>query len=501
MSSSSLCKENILVLILSVLLLSFTLLVRLFDLSQLLFYFPLDYINDITAYMVQLHFLDVCGFERYCPYWYNGFIAFQFTPPGWYFFAYPLLLVFSDVKIATYLAVVLSLVLGFLITWYGGKKLGFKPLQRLFFFLFFAANANAIRGFLRTGRPHELLAWMLFFGLFFMLLWYKDRKITPRFYTIAPLYAACIITYVAVGVFASLLLIGLFLIKHGKERWHVAITTLLGVVLTFFWTIPYVLHLKESSLLATQQAAWLLQFTPDLLLKQFASFVFPLFFLFLFYLSWKYIPDRRHLLFFLPTLIITVLYIFRLNILLPVFRDIFPSPYFNFFLLLSGYLYITISPDKTFLQRLTHSAVLFGVLLSCIISLFFTSYFAQPTSQAQDLLTFVPQITDTYFILDLPSDVYDKAIIAYSSIYYNKTTSSGYYQHLASSSYLKALSRLGHAMDTSDCSTFLTYTTLLNTTQFLSYANCDFLASCGLNLTAQHKGYCLYTLNPYKQPF
>lgn len=483
-----------LVLWISVLLLGITLLIRVGDGAQLLTTFPIDYINDISAYMAQLYFLDACGYQQFCPYWYNGFVAFRFTPPGWYFFAYPLYLLFTDVKVATYFAIVLSLALGFFITWYGGKKLGFTPLQRLFFFLFFSANANAIRGFLRTGRPHELLAWMLFFGLFFLLLWYKERKITARFYTISFLYASCIITYVAVGIFASLLLAGLFLIKRGKERWHVALATLLGAVFTFFWTIPYALHLNESSLLATQQASWLLQFTPDLLLKQLASLVFPLFFLFLFSLSWKQTSDRNHFLFFLPVLLLAVFYILRLNILLPVFRDIFPSPYFNFFLLLSGYLYLQLS-DRTFLERLTHGLVFFGVVLSCVISLFFTASFTQPPSAAEDLLTLIPHIQDTYFILDLPSDVYDKAIVAYASIYHNKTTSAGYYQHLAPSSYLNALSRMGHAMDTSDCPTFLTSATSLNTTQFISYSHCDFLARCALNLTIDYQGYCLYTLD------
>ena len=482
-------------LLISVLLLGLTFLIRLGDEAQLMTTFPTDYINDISAYMAQLHFLDVCGFEQPCPYWYNGFIAFQFTPPGWYFFAYPLLLLFGDVKIATYLAIVLSLVIGFLLVWHGGKKLKFQPLERLFFFLFFVANANAIRGFLRTGRPHELFAWMLFFGLFLLLLRYKDKKIDAWFYLASLLYTACIISYVAVGVFASLFLAGLFLLKRGKERWHVVGASSLGVVLTFFWTIPYLLNIKNSSLLATQQAAWLLQWTPDLLLKQLAGIVFPLFFLFLFYVSWKEHRSRSDFLFFLPTLILAVLYIFRLNTFLPVFRDIFHSPYFNFFLFLSGYLYLLIIHTKTSLQKFTHLAVFVGIVVSCIISLFFTAYFASPTPQSEDLLTFVPQISGVYLLSDLPPDVYSKAVLAYATIYHNKTTSFGYYQHVKDARYLEDVSLALHAADTQDCALLIRQMQYLHTTEYLSYGSCNFLASCGLRLKADYKGYCLYQLN------
>ena len=69
-----------------IILLAINFVYRLADQSQLLFYFPLDYTNDISSYMAQLFFLDKCGFHAFCPYWFNGFTTFQFTSPAWFFF-------------------------------------------------------------------------------------------------------------------------------------------------------------------------------------------------------------------------------------------------------------------------------------------------------------------------------------------------------------------------------------------------------------------------------
>ena len=102
-------------LYLPILVMLFYFIYRLINQSQLLFYFPLDYFNDVSSYMAQLHFLKVCGFLNFCPYWYNGFISFVSTPPAWFFFALPFYNLFGDVKAATYFTMLLSFVFAFII--------------------------------------------------------------------------------------------------------------------------------------------------------------------------------------------------------------------------------------------------------------------------------------------------------------------------------------------------------------------------------------------------
>ena len=81
-------------------------------------YFPVDYNNDGSSYMAQLFFLKTCGFHNFCSYWYNGFVNFLHSPPGWYFFTLPILEIFGKVNIAMYLSILLILILSFFIIYF-----------------------------------------------------------------------------------------------------------------------------------------------------------------------------------------------------------------------------------------------------------------------------------------------------------------------------------------------------------------------------------------------
>src|SRR3989344_8153197 len=98
---------------------------RLLDQSQMIQHFPLDFANDVSSYMAQLHFLEVCGFHQPCQYWYNGFTAFKFSPPGWYFLFFPLQLLLQNVQLVTYLSLLISLSAGFFLLWHCSKSAGF----------------------------------------------------------------------------------------------------------------------------------------------------------------------------------------------------------------------------------------------------------------------------------------------------------------------------------------------------------------------------------------
>src|SRR3989338_8766435 len=249
----------------SIVLLVITLVVRLLDFAKIIKYFPTDNINDISSYMAQLYFLDACGFHQMCGYWYNGFTAFLFTPPGWYWFAYPLYIISGDVKIATFIAVIITLIIAFVFIYKFGKHLNIKPWLRVLFFLIVFANANAIRGFLRTGRPHEMLAWVWFIMLFWILLYYKDKKIDAKLYLVSIIFAAIIITYVAVAIFAAMLFLGFVLCKKGSERFKAISAAVIGFLLTTFWSIPYVINLGDSVVTSLEQGRWLLMFQQELL--------------------------------------------------------------------------------------------------------------------------------------------------------------------------------------------------------------------------------------------
>src|SRR3989344_2436430 len=96
-----------------IIILAINLLIRIIDQSKITYIFPLDLTNDGSSYISLLFFLDKCGFHNFCSYWYNGFISFQLTPPGWYFFTYPLLLIFNNYQVAYFVSIIIIFLLSF----------------------------------------------------------------------------------------------------------------------------------------------------------------------------------------------------------------------------------------------------------------------------------------------------------------------------------------------------------------------------------------------------
>ena len=94
-------------LYLPIFILGINLIIRLINQSKIIKQFPLDIVNDISAYIAELHFLNICGFHNFCPYWYNGFTSFQLSTPGWHFFTYPLYLIFNDYLKAVYTSMII----------------------------------------------------------------------------------------------------------------------------------------------------------------------------------------------------------------------------------------------------------------------------------------------------------------------------------------------------------------------------------------------------------
>ena len=141
-------------------------------------YFPVDYNNDGSSYMAQLFFLKTCGFHNFCSYWYNGFVNFLHSPPGWYLFTLPIFNLFQIVNVATYLSMILMFIISFLIVYFLYGKIGLTRFERTVFFIFFFGNAIAIGNFIKLIRVHELFAWMNFLLFFFLIFYFKDKKLT-----------------------------------------------------------------------------------------------------------------------------------------------------------------------------------------------------------------------------------------------------------------------------------------------------------------------------------
>ena len=118
------------ILLLPIILLLANFVYRIINFSTILYRFPLDITNDLTAYIADIPFFDMYGFFGYVPQWYNGFTLFNIYPPGWVIFTYPLYKIFGDLMLATFLSTLLLFALGFVITWFFGKELNLSFIKR-----------------------------------------------------------------------------------------------------------------------------------------------------------------------------------------------------------------------------------------------------------------------------------------------------------------------------------------------------------------------------------
>ncbi len=485
-------------LYLPVLILFLNFLYRLIDQSKLLFYFPLDYVNDVSSYMAQLHFLKVCGFLEFCSYWYNGFTAFQTTPPGWFFFALPFYNLFGDVKIATYFTLVLSFILAFLVIYTAGSKFGFSKFQRIAFFSFMFMTALSVGSFIRLGRVHELFSWVWFLAFAFFVLYYKDKKFTRASLFIMPAFSMVLLSYQSVGVLASLLFLSLFLVKKGLEKFYVILYFAGSVLLSSFWVIPFFRASSAGLSVAEQlQNAWLWQFTREQLITNMAAFVLPILLFVLFYFYWRSNKkSKTELYFFLPILVLGLLYLLRLTPFIPIFKNIFPDPYITFFLFFTLFFFFSLDYRslKRSIVQIIPWMLLFAAIFSVLLNIFHTPAFIIPDEKEHlDLLPLFEQFEGSFLLFgDYPTTIYPKAIYSYIPIYHNLSTPFGWYPHMKERSYFEKFSELDNYLSM-ECNTLSSELRFFNTTHLIGYGvACEKFDNCNFEILNKSGEFCLY---------
>ena len=484
----------------SLIVLAVHFLFRLVDQGKLLKYFPLDFANDMSAYITQLFFLKVCGFHQACPYWYNGITTFKFSPPGWYFFTSPLLALFQDPKIAAYTSLITTFLLGFVALWYLGKKFNWSTSKRIGFFLFFFGNAIAIGGFIRLGRFHELLAWVLFLFLFLVLWQYKDKKLDFKFYAASLLYAAIILTYQSTGVLVTVFLLGFILSRKGiAEKGKAVFFGLVGGLISSFWWWPFLRDINTSYISTLAHAEWLLSSSPKDILTLIATVVLPLLMILAFFVYWKeQKKSKTSLLYFIPVLLLGFLFLTRVVIFIPVFNDIFPDPYLHFFMFFL--LFFAFSTQGIHLSKLQKSVVMILIALFVIasvsINIFSTPYFKTHDALNEELKTLVAAVPDkqVYMILGdfRNTDSYPLAYYGFGAVYYEKYAVSGWYPEETSTDYILGLDEITRTFEQKECSSFKEHLQNYNVTHVISYQEgCITLQECGLTEELKKEQTCL----------
>ncbi|MFH0876148.1 MAG: hypothetical protein V1859_09500 [archaeon] len=460
---------------------------RFVNQSQIISTFPLDYTNDWSSYLTQLHFLTVCGFHNACPYWYGGFTAFIVEAPGWPLFTYPIYALLGSLTLTGYVSVVLIFLLALFASLKIGAVLKFSKLRSLFFFAFYFGNAIAIGNFIRLGRVSQALAFMLGLWILYIILKYKDKKINTGFLWIIPVYVALIVTHYQEAFLLSFIPLGLLIYKRNMlERIVILLSFGFAAILSLFWTYPFLINVLSptgGSLLSHIQSNWAFQMNGNLVLTIIASIIVPLAFMIVFLARLRNSKNKAGLIrFYLPTLILSGLFLFRLNVFVPFLKNISPDPVMLFLLLLTMILALELKGSMKLFKVIAIIAIIIIPLASVLVSHIHTPYFTQYTEMENQLLEVLEHTPDNFIMLNEDSRTsYANAYYCLGAVKYGLTTPAGWYPFIASSKRLAELDKIQMYFGDNDCDALVYQLKYLKTDYVIGYADyCGRLDSCGL---------------------
>src|SRR3989344_1013420 len=246
------------ILLIPIILLFGNFLYRIINFSTILYRFPLDITNDLTAYIADIPFFEMYGYLGHVPQWYNGFILFNIYPTGWVFFTYPLYKLFGDLMLATFVSTLLLFAFGFLIIYFFGRELKLSLVKKIALFAFIYGNPMVIGAVFKQGRIPSLMALDLLVLFFFLCVYFKDRPLNMKAIFLPLVYAGLILTHQTETVLASAFLLGLFLVKDIRERITLVLLMLLSILFSSFWLFHFLKATFETGFLQFGYSQWLL---------------------------------------------------------------------------------------------------------------------------------------------------------------------------------------------------------------------------------------------------
>tara|TARA_Y100000034_G_scaffold68311_1_gene82436 strand:+ start:421 stop:1893 length:1473 start_codon:yes stop_codon:yes gene_type:complete len=471
-------------------------IVRLVDQSQMIWSFPLDFANDLSSYMAQLFFLDKCGFHNFCPYWYNGFISFNVSSLGWSLFTLPLYWLSNNILIATFASIILMYIMGFIFLCILGRTQKLSLIQIIAFFFFFFANAIALGTFLRLGRVVSMFAFVLMMGLAVLILYYKNHKLDKKFFLFfIPLYAVILFSHQQEMILSQFLVLGLFLVKKLREKIYIVLSSIVGFLIASFWLVPFILNSSKIGVLENPQGLMSLLFSGPFFLTNIAGIFIPLILLVTFYFYWKtYHKSKKELLFFSPILLLSVLFLFRIIIFIPVLRDISPDPYLIFFLFFIIFYFLKTKFENVKIRHISLAFLFIACITSTVISTIHTPLFVEHGPLEKEVISIFPFVEGRYVMIASENvSSYSKAYHGYTAIYHNLTTAGGWYPFIPPKKYLEDYSSVFSFYGKKDCKGFIEKLRVLNVEEVIFYGyNCNEVNNCGLKEKKLMENVCLY---------
>ncbi len=486
------------ILLIPIILLFGNFLYRIINFSTILYRFPLDITNDLTAYIADIPFFEMYGYLGHVPQWYNGFILFNIYPPGWVFFTYPLYKLFGDLMLATFVSTLLLFAFGFLIIYFFGRELKLSLVKKIALFAFIYGNPMVIGAVFKQGRIPSLMALDLLVLFFFLCVYFKDRPLNMKAIFLPLVYAGLILTHQTETVLASAFLLGLFLVKDIRERITLVLLMLLSILFSSFWLFHFLKATFETGFLQFGYSQWLLDWH-SYFWNNLAGVFLALGLFISFYLFYKQNKEGNWLLFFSPVLLFTFLYLTRLVIFVPILKNVYPDPWEDFITLNFVVLFLSLQfahISKNWKKFLAIALILVAVL-SVGYNMFKTPMMEPWTEHGEEAIALIPFLDqDSHFLMfneETDGTLYSRSLYSYAAIYYNISSASGWFEVNKEYSYVHSLNIL--YMDiyiNGNCEDLDTLTKEFNTTQLLANGKyCPIISGCGWEIIQERGDTCL----------
>lgn len=500
MDFKAILKKKEFYIISSVILLLAYLIIRLINQSQMIAIFPIDaFANDYSSHISRLWFLAEYGTGP-IPFWYNGnFLVLSHYPPLWYVMSLPLYWITKNPQAAAYFSLVMMYIVSLIVILFFGKTQNLSRAKSFALFSFFFINPIAIGYFLRLGKLPEMLGWLFSFLFLLLLFYYKERKLDWKFIFFIPLYTLIHYSHILVFIVVSIPVIGLFLIKGKKERIIIAVSAIATSITTYpFWSI-FIKGMSENKIGSYFSLQWLVQ--PGNTVDKITSIIIPLIFMVIFYLYYQTIKQnkqesRKELVFYLPIILLGILYATRLACFIPFINRPTPDTYNLLFIFLFSFLFLKTDFSRINMQRYVQTALIIAVTAGIILSAALTPWFQPHTSEVKDTLKILEDVDSKFIILKEPPSVSGRSVYSYAPIYLNLSTPSGWAPLNITSEYSELLSSPNRALNEKNCTLLKESMKSLKTYEVVTFNDyCDFLRkTCQFNKKSQINNVCLYRM-------
>src|SRR3989344_2174207 len=375
-------------------------LFRLIDQSKIIFYFPFEYINDVSGYIAILHFFDTYGFMANVSNWYNGFILFSGYPPGFFFFAEPFLLIFKNFGLTFFILLIFLYIVGFFVINAIGKAINLDIKKRLFLFCFYFFNPILISHFVRMMRLPALFSVIIMLILILILFYFKDRDLSYKFIALFSFfYSILVISHPPEFILFNFLLLGFFLIKSNKDKIKIIYASLIGLLMSSFWLVRFIYYSTKNYILV-DYSVQLSEFSVFYLSAQLTNFILPAALVILFFMYIKNKEDKLNdMLFFGPVVLLAFLHFFRLTLFIPVIGKIYSAPYTAFFTFFIVLFLIKIDFKYFKFRSVVPYFIISGSVLFIISGFIFTERFLVPSDVDYRIVDVLGNINERYTFL------------------------------------------------------------------------------------------------------